>query len=211
MSIDHKAYLFRHDAFQREFADLLNHSLQTADVDPLREFINRHRESLTDRATEGPLGENWEEDCGEEPDVQVYADLALTKYYNLTDELGLSYGFDALAAYLATVPQLAPVADCLICGYLFGPQGRRLDTGSMGTGLLSADEVAKFAELLTTVEWPAVPGPDSLIYADCYYKPGSVQDVESSRDRLTDIYRRAAEAKMGLLLVDYNDRGVSHL
>jgi hypothetical protein len=211
MSIDHKAYLFRHDAFQKELADLLHRSLQTAEVGPLREFIDCHRKHLMDRGTDESLGENWEDEYGAESDVQVYADLALSKYFDLTEDLGFSYGFDALGAYLATVPPLAPVADCLICGNLFGPAGRRLDTGSMGTGLLSAEEAAGFADLLAGTDWPTIPGPDSGIYAECYYKPGSARDVEASRDRLLDLYCRAAKAKMGILLMDYNDCGVSHL
>jgi hypothetical protein len=48
MSIDHKAYLFRYDQFHDELANLLLGSLQTGEVDPLREFINRYRASLTD-------------------------------------------------------------------------------------------------------------------------------------------------------------------
>src|SRR5262245_55922903 len=100
MSIEHKAYLFRFDEFQEELAGLLHRSLRTGEIGPLRGFINRHRASLTDQATEEPLAEDWEEEYARESDVQQYADLALTRYYDLTDNLGLSHGLDALAAYL---------------------------------------------------------------------------------------------------------------
>src|SRR5207248_11394969 len=52
------------------------------------------------------VDEDWEDRYRHQPDVQQYADLALTKYYDVTDGLGLSYGFDALDAYLRTIPRV---------------------------------------------------------------------------------------------------------
>jgi hypothetical protein len=211
MSIDHKAYLFRYDQFQEELADLVLRSLRTGELGPLRTFINRHRASLTDHATEEPLADDWEEEYGQEPDVQRYADLALTRYYDLTDNLGLGYGFDALLAYLRTVSRLARHADGLICGSLFGPKGKRLDPGRMGTGLVSPPEAARFAQLLAGAKWPTIPRPGAAIYAACHYRPGSAEEVRESLDRLAELYSRAADEKSGVLLVDFNDPGVSHL
>jgi hypothetical protein len=210
MSIDHKAYLFRHDEFQAELAVPLRRALQTGKVHALRDFINRHRASLTDLGMGAPLAEDWEE-AAAEPDVQHYADLALTRYYDLTDSQGLSYGFDALSAYLHTVPRLARYADDLICGRLFGPRGKRLDPGRMGTGLLSPAQAGRFARLLAGTKWPAIPGPEAEIYADCHYQPESPEDVQKSLDQLLELYGRAAKARVGILFADFNDCGVSHL
>jgi hypothetical protein len=202
MSIDHRAYLFRYHEFRRELADLLYHALETSEISPLREFISRNSPSLR-REDVGELP-------AEEPNVQRYADLALTKYYDPVNE-GLSYGFDAVHAYLGTVPALDGQVDRLICGNLFGPKGKRLDPGYMGTGLLSPNEVQRLETLLSNAEYPSIPDPGSRIYADCLYQPESVAEVQESLETLKTLYGRAARSNSGLLLVDFNDRGVSDL
>lgn len=211
MSIDHKAYLFQYDEFHQELADLLHRALESGEVEPLREFINFHRPALTDPWMEGPLEEDWEDEHRQNLDIQLYADVALTKYYDLTDNLGLSYGFDALGVYLNAIPSLARHADSLICGALFGPKGKRLDPGRMGTGLLPAVRVAQLAKILTSMKWPAIPDPESPIYAKCYYRPTSTEDVAASRTRLEQLFRRAAKAGPGIMFTDFNDGGVSQL
>lgn len=209
--MDHKAYLFRYDQFQQELAGSLQRSLQTDEVGPLRRFINRYRASLTDQETEEALAEDWEEVYGAPPDVQQYADLALTRYFDVNENLGLGHGFDALSAYLRSVASLSGQAGALICGERFGPKGQRLDPGQMGTGLVSPEEAARLAKLLASADWPAIPGPESEIYAECYYRPESVEEVRKALGRLVELYRRAAEAGLGILLMDFNERGVSHL
>jgi hypothetical protein len=215
MSIIHKAYLFQHEAFQKELADVLFAALRDESVEGLRQFIDEQRQHLTDQETEGPLGEDWEAGADKSWDswaaVQCYADIALTKYYDLTDDRGLAYGWDALAAYFGLVPLLHDSADLVIGGYLFGPKGRRLDPGSMGTGLLSTEDVTRLLKLLEWPHRPPIPGPESEVYAGCYYKPDSVGAVQLSLDELLELYRAAKRNKCGLLLTDYNDRGVSRL
>ncbi len=204
MSIDHKAYLFRYYEFRRELADLLYHALETGEISPLREFINRNRSSLTAEDAADPHLP------AEEPNVQRYADLALTKYYDPVNE-GLSYGYDALHAYLGTVPALDGQVDRLICGNLFGPEGKRLDPGYMGTGLLSPNEVQRLATLLSNAEYPSIPDPGSRIYADCLYQPESADEVQESLEMLKELYGRAVRSTSGLLLMDFSDLSVSNL
>ncbi len=212
MSIDHKAYLFRFGDFEAELADVLYEALASDSVRGLREFINEYHGEMIDPETEEPYGSDWEQAfiAGLTPSeaVQVYGDIALTKYYDLTDIRGLSYGFDALGEYLRTVPHLSDVADLLICGYLFGPKGRRFDPGYMGTGMLPADEVVRLRNLLERPGRPPIPEPTSPLYAGCYYKPDSVKDVQESFDRLLALYRSADAEGTGLLFADFNDRGV---
>lgn len=213
MSIDHKAYLFEHSGFRRELASILHEGLERDDVLSLRMFIQRHLAELTDFETEEPPDEDWEKICQDEgrPNVQWYADLALTKYYDFTDNLGLHYRFDALHAYLSGVPDLCAYADELICGHLFGPKGRRFDPGGMGTGLLSEEDVKRLHELLEGTNWPPIPDPQSQVWAACYHKPESADEIATSLDRLRDLYREAAETNRGVLLADFNDRGVGKL
>jgi hypothetical protein len=207
MSISHKAWLFDHAAFEAELALVLRMALQTDEPEALAAFLDRHHAALTDLETEEALPADWATGR-EEADVQALADLALTKFYTPSDERGLGEGFDALHAYLGAVPGMRPLRAALICGKLFGPKGRRLDPGCMGTGLLSPAEVTSLLACLETTDWPPVPEPESKVFADCHYQPESEDEVEEARDCLLALYRQARAEGKGLLFTDFNDQGV---
>lgn len=209
MSIDHKAWLFDHDAFEAELAGTLEAALKSGSTRALKQFVQKHRAALTDIETEEPLEAGWE-DRVDATDVQALADLALTKYYDLAENLGLGPGFDALGAYLKTVPRVGPKADVLLCGRLFGPRGKRLDSGCMGTGLVPTQEAARLFQLLDATDWPPIPDPDADLYAECYYPPEDEEEVQESLDVLVEIYRRASAEGKGILFTDFNDQGVGH-
>ena len=214
MSISHKAYLFDFAGFRAELEDILYDALTRDDVAPLREFINRNRSAIRDPYTGAvPLRAEWEGERASNPnvgrDVQWYAHRALLKYYDVTDDWGLDYGFDALSAYFESVPALAKHTGALICGFLFGPKGRRLDPGLMGTGLVPPAEVRRLLKLLERKRWPKVPEPDSPVFADCHYEPDSADEVRENRDRLVALYRQASAENKGILFEDFNDCGVS--
>lgn len=212
MSIDHKAYLFDHTAFERQLAPVLSEALETGCVEPLRRFILRHGDQLTDPDTEEPLDEDWEASAAEEDGVQWYADRALTLFYDLAGgSEGLGQGYDALHAYLRTIPLLRDEADTLLFGRLFGPPGRRLDPGFMGTGLVSEKEVRRLHRLLEECDFPPVPGPGSPLYAGCLYPPEEEGEVEEALDSLSELYAEAADEGRGLLFTDFSGSGVSHL
>lgn len=211
MSISHKAWLFDHDSFQSEFADLLYRALTTGNESEIKAFIATHHAALQDPWTEESLGPDWEQQLRTNPsladtvDLQFWADLALAKYYRADDEQGLDRGFDALRAYLRTVPGVQPHADALIEGYPFGPPESVFDPGRQGTGLVSTAQVKDHHERLLTAGWPPIPGPDSPVYRDCHYRPRSATAVQEVLDHLRDIYQQATEQGRGLLLADFHD------
>lgn len=211
MSISHKAYLFDYARFDAELAVSLYTALEADSVTDLRRFINEHRMSLIDFGTEQPPGPDWESSIDPAYRVQQYADLALTRYYGTGDDRGLGHRFDALGAYLDTVTAWGKNPGALICGWLFGPPGRRLDPGSMGTGLVCEAEIGDVLRRMDAITWPPVPPPGDATYADCYYGPSSSEEVAESLAALTQLYRDAWRANRGLLLTDYNDMGVDRL
>jgi hypothetical protein len=148
MSILHKAYLFDFAGFRAELEDVLHDALERDDIEPLREFILRNRTALRDPYTgKVPLRQDWEGERASNPnvkrDVQWYAHRALLKYHDVTDDWGLDRGFEALSAYFESIPALAKHAGALICGFVFGPKGHRLDPGLMGTGLVPPEEARR--------------------------------------------------------------------
>jgi hypothetical protein len=86
----------------------------------------------------------------------MLGDIALTKYRDTTDNIGLGYGFDALGEYLKSVPALKPMAEALVGGYWFGPRGKRFNPGYMGTGFTSPEQAQEHLALLTETELPPV-------------------------------------------------------
>ncbi|MGF1581195.1 MAG: hypothetical protein ACFCD0_17660 [Gemmataceae bacterium] len=209
MSISHKAYFFDYSAFERELSQILYSALQDNDFSQLVGFINNDSSRFTDPADEQPLSSNWAEE--RELNVQWCADIALSAYYDWTDSRGLNYGFDALDSYLRLVPEIGRDTDLFVGGSLFGPPGKRLDPGCMGTGMLSSRQAVRIHERLAGIDWIPIPSPGSSVFAGCYYKPESVEEVEESRDRLVRLYHDASAADVGLLFVDFNDRGVAHM
>jgi len=137
MSIDHKAWLFEHGKFTKEFAPLLTRALTTNDVNALREFIDAHREECADPEIGEPLDDGWDSDLPD--DVQAFADVALRPYIHAASEMGLQDRWDALLAFLASVPSIGVKdARLLVMGEPFGSSACRLDPGRQGTGLVSA-------------------------------------------------------------------------
>lgn len=209
MSISHKAYLFATAEFDRQLAPLLYSALARNDPAGLRDYIRANQQDLHDPDEEMPLAEDWETHY--HLDVQQYAAFALTNFYDPTDDWGLGHDFDALGAYLESVPKAKKYTGALLGGYLFGPKGKRLDPGYMGTGLATRGQVRALLAVLEKTKWPPVPGPDSPVFAKCYYKPASAADVQDALRRLTDLYRRAAGEGKGLLFADFNDCGVGRM
>ena len=208
MSISHKAWLFDYNAFADELAGTLDLALVSGSGEVLERFIARNLASLANPETEEALEPDWR-DGVDLDDVQALADIALTRYYDLTDEQGFGGTFDALYVYLRSVPTLGECAELLIGGELVGPAGNRLDPGLMGTGMLSAPFVAEFHKLLERTEWP--PIPDAEFYAACDHPPGSVEEVQAALDQLLELFRRAREAQRGLLFTDFSEGGVGSL
>lgn len=208
MSIEHKAWLLDYQAFREELAPILFHALESDEVERLKEFVDQHYASLTDPWTWEQLPENWEEvmrQRGSQLNVLTLGDIALTKYRDVTDNIGLGYGLDALEAYVRSVPALKQKAGALIGGYWFGPRGKRFDPGVMGTGFISLEQAREHLALLTGVALPSIPEPSSAVYHDCYYKPAGTEEVRASLDQLRQIYEMAVDRARGVLFADFND------
>jgi hypothetical protein len=143
MSIEHKAWLLDYKAFHDELAGILFRALDTGELAELAAFIDTYHASMTDPWTWEPLPANWRavlKERGDHWNAQTLGEVALTRYYDVTENVGLSYGFDAVHAYLKSAPALNNRGDALIGGYGFGPRGKRFDPGYMGTGERAAGE-----------------------------------------------------------------------
>jgi hypothetical protein len=137
MSMDHKAYVFDYNAFNEELRPVLEASLRSGDVGPLLAFIREHFAELKDPYEGEPLGENWQDLLTYE-DPQEYGDFALTKYYEPSDNLGVSTEWMELEEVL--VEELEQGTDFTL-GDTVGPPGNVFDPGRMGSYFMTAGEV----------------------------------------------------------------------
>ncbi len=141
MSFSHKAYEFDWEAFRAELAPVLNRCLADSQAQPLIDFVNRHRESVSDPYEGEPLDADWE-DRLEIADVQELADYALTRYYDPTSDCGLAEAWMDLEATLDGDSRRA------LFGEAFGPPGHPFDPGKMGSYFQSPDAVKESAIVL---------------------------------------------------------------
>jgi hypothetical protein len=188
VSIDHKAWLFDHAAFDAELAPVLFAALDECDFEPIRAFVAAHHASMRDPRSPAlaPLGDDWEAqlaDIGD--DERRWADVALARYCAIDDADGLSQDGERAIEDIEQIPALFDVAVELVEGRPFGPGHHRLDPGRSGTGLLSAGRVAELAALL-----------DRHL--------ASTGKLAKMRERLRSIYARARDRGRGLLLTDFS-------
>src|SRR4051794_21853672 len=126
MSMSHKAFVFDWGAFHKELAPFLIEALENGDPTRLVEFGDRHRHSLRDPYEGECLGEKWSERL-EVGDVQEVADFVLTRYYDATEDRGLSQAWLELESLLDAEQRLA------LLGRPFGPEEMLFDPGRMGS------------------------------------------------------------------------------
>ena len=90
LTMEHKAYEFDWDGFSKELKPLMLEALSSGECFKILRFIEKHKEKVTDPYEGEPLLENWSEDLAFES-LQNILDYALTKYYSVSNDLGLGY------------------------------------------------------------------------------------------------------------------------
>ena len=89
MTLDHKAFIFDYDAFIKELADILENALVKNKIHELIAFIENNLSYLKHPDEGEYLDYSWKEII-ETEDTSEYGDIAITKYYNPDDNIGLS-------------------------------------------------------------------------------------------------------------------------
>jgi len=87
--MEHKAYQFDWNSFEKEFKDLLISSIRSDNKGALFSFIESNLSFITDPYEGESLNENWKEYLNS-LSIQEVADHALTKYYSVQEEFGLN-------------------------------------------------------------------------------------------------------------------------
>ena len=136
MSMLHKAFCFDTKSFYGELAQIITISVSKENVDDLLEFIRRNVDRITSPYTEEPIGDEGFKELAE-MEIQELIDFALTCYYNISEDIGLEYSWDAISEYLVLM-NMKRDASFYILGESFCVNGFKLDPGRMGMGFIQA-------------------------------------------------------------------------
>jgi hypothetical protein len=174
MSFDHKAFLFDEARFRAELASTLEAALGSGDLAPLRAFVDEHAARLTDPFDGGALAEGFR-DALDEADVHALGDLALTAYYDPSDDVGLGGAWQDVEVAI----ERAGLAPARFLGARLGPRATAFDPGRMGSYFQSrADVAANLTELRRVI--------------------GARDDLDEALGELEELLATASDEETGL-------------
>jgi hypothetical protein len=139
MSMEHKAYVFDYEAFERELASILRVALERNDCTALIEFIENNLESLKDPYQGEPLSSCWQSMI-ETRDSHQYGSFALTKYYDPRQNIGLYSDWRPI--HDAMERETGDAASILL-GDVFGSASNSFDPYKIGSFFQSSRQVER--------------------------------------------------------------------
>jgi len=145
MSMEHKAFLFDYDSFDRELRSILEDALGSGDSARLRSYIISNLHRLKDPYEGYALSGEWES-LIESHNAHQYGDFALTKYYRPTSDIGLGRSWEHVQELIASDLTLT---ESPILGATVGPRGNPFDPGGMGSYFQSSPSVRQHLEYLS--------------------------------------------------------------
>lgn len=143
MSMNHKAYVFKYNEFNIELLPVLVNSLRENNSEKLIHFINNNVDYLTNIYNYDSLNPDWASEFNQE-DVQICGDIALTKYYDLSDDLGLGGEWDFI---FDTLKNCGLDAQKLTLGSVIGDK-EKFDPGLMGSFFQSTEDILFNKEII---------------------------------------------------------------
>ncbi len=192
MSMEHKAFVFDTKTFHTKIEPVMKDSI--ADHEVARQYICEHYSQLQSPYTGETLDENWEEEF-DAPTLQEYFDIMLTACYDVEDEIGLGYLWDAVNEAIVALDVFED-PQVVVLGKEIKIEDVQVDPGAMGLGLIEQEEVLairnKLLENKEEIETVEVETEDLL------YDVEQDEWIEAYED-LCGIYEEAARQEKGLL------------
>ena len=180
--MEHHAYVFDYDAFSVELLPVLKNAISIFDTQLLENFIDANIDSLTSPLDATPLDALWRDGITSinpiTPDsINELGALALTRYYDPLDDIGLLFDWDDVWDFLEQYgnPEIM----------LGMPLSRGFEGFELGGTYSYLQSPEQVAENLKRVE---------EIYKD---NP----EIDNELDELVVMFQRAARALKGLYII----------
>jgi hypothetical protein len=140
MTMEHKAFAFDCGAFDQELRPTLESALAWGEPSCLVDFIRTNFAELTHPCERRPLDDDWERNLSPR-DAHQYGDLALTKFYDPSADVGLQSDWQEVSDWLVERGR-GQLAFSPVLGRVVGPETEPFDPGKMGSYVQTATEVA---------------------------------------------------------------------
>ena len=142
MSMQHKAFRFDWESFNRNLREHLHDALLTGSATQLVMFINSAIGEFSDPYEGEPLTADWMFLLNDADDVHEVGDYALTRFYDPTEDAGIG------DAWIAIDDSLNALQRNALLGRSIGPATNPFDPGKMGSYVQSPDDVAHSQSLI---------------------------------------------------------------
>ena len=138
MTMEHRAFRFDYASFSKDLKPILESALSTGNVEPLASFIETNSSLVKNPYDGGPLEENWQ-DAFDMNDPHQIGDVALTAYYDPSEDCGLGAEWEMAATVIESVSKRIGFSPVL--GRSIESSGIHFDPGKMGSYFQSQHEV----------------------------------------------------------------------
>ena len=196
MSMEHKGFIFDSDLYKILEKEIIK-AVKKNDNESLYNFINEHLDECSSPYSEEELDEGWQDEL-ESEDTHELCDFALTYCYDITDDQGLSYSWDALLCVMKQLNWPLDV-DCYVLGNNVSYGDFVIDPGGMGAGFVEKKDIKKmnsellknkekFIEKIKTVDFKK----EKALYEY------NENDLKEAYETLLSLYSSALDEKKGL-------------
>ncbi|GAB5547255.1 MAG: hypothetical protein SangKO_070150 [Sandaracinaceae bacterium] len=150
MTMNHRAFGFRWNEFSSRLEPTLREYLR-GNTGPLVEYATTHISELADPDEETRLTSRHLAESVRTRNFEFVADACITRYYDVTSDVGVGDDFLHLSRELAA---LGSDYESLLLGFPIREDGVSLDRGKMGTYFSTSEDVTEKKTLLESIGSP---------------------------------------------------------
>lgn len=150
--MEHKAFEFQWSRFSAEFLPILSRALDSGHTHEIALFIDLNLANCTDPYEGEQLGPDWRNMLSQR-DVHELGDFALTKFYDVTRDVGIG------SEWLELSESLPGAAAAALLGFPVGPSGNVFDPGRMGSYFQGPPTAKRSLELVAAFQTTEVLAP----------------------------------------------------
>lgn len=147
MQLKHQAFIFDYDNFKSQLCETLLNSLLTKQKWDLIKFITRNFREIKDPDRGFPIDETWEE-LTSRTDICEFANVALTKFYDPANDIGLNSEWQETKEALKGIFEIVE-SDNIILGDPIGMNNIYFDPKRTGSYFQSPQQILGNIEIVS--------------------------------------------------------------
>lgn len=198
MSMSHKAFVFDTFGFHKKLSNIILDCATMDNNNLLELFIDENFNFLTSPYSYDFLDSDWRQDL-ETADIQELSDFAMTFFYEIEDERGCEYTWNAILETLKGFALLLK-PEYYILGNALKTKNFALDPGKLGLGFIDAVHISTMhTELISLRDEIWNSYDQNVDKSKLLYEPSYTEFMEGY-ENLISIYEQAQKRGHGLLM-----------